>query len=135
MGEECVICLEKQATTIVEPCGHVVLCDNETCFGPIINSHKNCPMCRVKIDKITLESGVEKKSSPTTTKVFNGYFGAFPTPEDRENWWKRHGNMLALNLEGDNAFDSPDEDMGSLTQLDEQEIKGVAAIFGFFYNF
>ena len=46
-AEECVICWEGAAEVILQPCGHLCLC--EQCVQPLLKQGLGCPMCRVNI--------------------------------------------------------------------------------------
>jgi hypothetical protein len=67
MEEKCVICLDTISTTTFKPCGHVVICDNEKCYGHIVSVHGKCPVCREVVDKVILESGTEIKRDDTSS--------------------------------------------------------------------
>ena len=42
-NEMCAICFMHKITHIVTPCGHYVLCDNESCIAV---AQLRCPICR-----------------------------------------------------------------------------------------
>ena len=48
--EDCVICYNDKKKTVFRPCGHLVACRD--CSIKIINSTKQCPICKASIDKI-----------------------------------------------------------------------------------
>ncbi len=49
----CVICCDYECTVKIEPCGHICLCLG--CYREMINlhGHRNCPMCRQKIESVS----------------------------------------------------------------------------------
>lgn len=55
----CLICCEKERATVVEPCGHLVVCEDCSKKLKEDDTYKNtCIICKQKIEKITyVESG------------------------------------------------------------------------------
>jgi hypothetical protein len=41
----CCICMERPVVTVVDPCGHMCLCDNPHCLA-LIDRDRCCPVCR-----------------------------------------------------------------------------------------
>jgi hypothetical protein len=51
--KECCVCLDVPPTVLVDPCGHLCLCD--TCneiLSVLSNQKRLCPVCRTPIDKV-----------------------------------------------------------------------------------
>ena len=48
---ECLICLDKVASTRVKPCGHILYCDDCRSGAIICRDDSNCPLCRTVITK------------------------------------------------------------------------------------
>ena len=51
----CVICLENERETYLEPCGHIVVCEScseNLAKDPNPNNRENCVYCRRPIDNI-----------------------------------------------------------------------------------
>lgn len=47
---ECRICYDAPIATIIEPCGHTVLCNK--CANTIVQSQSPCPICKVSITRV-----------------------------------------------------------------------------------
>jgi hypothetical protein len=49
---DCVVCMDKQKDIILEPCGHLVYCND--CYNNCYNTYSNleCPICRMDITGI-----------------------------------------------------------------------------------
>ncbi|GFR45351.1 hypothetical protein Agub_g6720 [Astrephomene gubernaculifera] len=49
----CIVCMVRQKTTILIPCGHLVLC--EQCASDVLARTHACPMCRTEVaDRVTV---------------------------------------------------------------------------------
>lgn len=50
-SQECVLCMDKAATHVMVPCGHVCLCDTCATPGSLMRLHRQCPICRAAIQQ------------------------------------------------------------------------------------
>jgi predicted nuclease with TOPRIM domain len=48
----CVVCMDNQKDIILEPCGHLVFCND--CYNNCYNTYSNleCPICRIQVNGI-----------------------------------------------------------------------------------
>ncbi len=51
-SKQCVVCMEHDVTRVLNPCGHVCLCDNCSSKSQINKMHERCPECRSKISGV-----------------------------------------------------------------------------------
>lgn len=56
--EMCVICLSNDKKTIFKPCGHLSSCRD--CAIKLVNSKKECPICKVKVEKVYEINNIDK---------------------------------------------------------------------------
>ena len=47
-AKACAVCLDRERSTVLLPCGHVVLCSECARSGDIVD----CPICRAHIDRV-----------------------------------------------------------------------------------
>lgn len=49
-GNTCGVCFSNTADTVIDPCGHLLLC--ERCADHVMKHNNKCPICRVNIVKV-----------------------------------------------------------------------------------
>jgi hypothetical protein len=75
--EICVVCMENPRTSICVPCGHVCMCAG--CAEVLMQGNGICPLCRVKITKIT------KLKQTELNRVFARHNGSVYTDPENGN--------------------------------------------------